>query len=148
LAGEHLVVGVGVDLVDLDRFRRVLDRTPGVVRRLFTDEEQRYATAKPDPTERYAARFAAKEAVLKALRIGVFHVPLTDIEVVRDDESGAPSIVLHGRAEAVARQRDVAHVLVTMTHIDTAAEAVALAVREHPLPTHPTARPPTQPEIA
>lgn len=125
------VVGVGVDLVDLDRFRLVLHRTPGVVARVFTADEQAYASAARDPAERYAVRFAAKEAVLKALRVGVFHVPLTEIEVARDDESGAPSLVLHGKAQRAARERGIDDWLLTLTHIGTAAEAVALALRSH-----------------
>jgi holo-[acyl-carrier protein] synthase len=135
MASGEVVVGVGVDLVDLDRFRRVLERTPTVVDRLFTDRERAYAEAKADPTERFAARFAAKEAVMKALRVGVFQVPLTDIEIERDDETGAPSVVLHGKAAGLASDRGIAAWLVTMTHIDTAAEAIALALAPPPEPS-------------
>lgn len=132
LAGDGTVAGVGVDLVDLHRFRRVLERTPGVIGRMFTADEQAYADAKRDPAERYAARFAAKEAVMKALHVGVFDVPLTDIEIVRDDESGAPFVRLHGEAAALAASRGVDRWQLTMTHIDTAAEAVALALTTTP----------------
>jgi len=55
------VIGIGTDLVDLERFRDVLVRTPTIVDRLFTDAEQDYANRRKDPTERFAARFAAKE---------------------------------------------------------------------------------------
>jgi holo-[acyl-carrier protein] synthase len=127
LVGGGAVAGVGVDLVDIHRFRRVLDRTPGVIGRMFTEDEQGYAEAKRDPAERYAARFAAKEAVMKAMRVGVFQVPLTDIEVVRDDESGAPSVQLHREAAALAESRRIVGWQLTMTHIDAVAEAVALA---------------------
>lgn len=54
------MIGIGTDLVDLDRFRDALERTPGLVARLFSEEERAYAERRNDPTERYAARFAAK----------------------------------------------------------------------------------------
>jgi holo-[acyl-carrier protein] synthase len=127
MAEGGVVVGVGVDLVDLERFATVLARTPSIVGRMFTPAEQRYAEAKADPTERYAARFAAKEAVMKSLGVGVVHVPLADIEIERDEDSGAPSVQLHRRAAEVAVERGVDRCLVTLTHTDTAAEAVALA---------------------
>lgn len=127
-----MVVGVGVDLVDLVRFRRVIDRTPRIVERIFTGQEQAYASAARDPAERYAVRFAAKEAVLKALGVGIFHVPLVDIEVGRDDDSGAPFVVLHGTAAAAAQARGIDRWLLTLTHIGAAAEAVALALRTPP----------------
>ncbi len=121
------VVGVGTDLVDLDRFRKVIRRTPAIVERLFTDDERAYADRRRDPTEPLAARFAAKEAVLKALGLGLGSVPFRDIEVVRA-ESGQPSLVLHGNAERAARLRGVGGWMVTMSHTAHVAQAVALAV--------------------
>ena len=119
------VVGFGLDAVDLDRVRLALDRTPSLVERLFTDEERAYCEAKRDPTERFAVRFAAKEATLKALGIGVFRVPLTEIEVVRAD-SGAPSLRLAGGAAELASSAGVVEWHLTLSH--TAHTAVALAV--------------------
>lgn len=121
------VVGIGTDLVDIDRFRVALDRTPGIVDRVFTDGERAYALARRDPTERFAARFAAKEAVLKALGLGLGRVRFREIEVVRD-LSGAPSLVLHGAAAIEARRRGVGHWLISMTHTDHAAHAMVLAL--------------------
>ena len=80
------VVGIGTDLVDLDRFREVLARRPGMVERLFTEGEREYAERRGDPLERYAVRFAAKEAVMKALGVGIGAVGWHDIEVERDDD--------------------------------------------------------------
>ena len=77
------MLGIGLDAVELDRFRRSLARTPGLVERLFTEEEATYARARRDPTERFAARFAAKEAVMKALGIGVGECGWREVEVVR-----------------------------------------------------------------
>lgn len=121
------MIGIGTDLVELDRFRLALTRTPGIVDRLFSPEEQAYARQRRDPTERFAARFAAKEAVLKALGIGLWAFPLRDIEVVRA-ESGAPSIVLHRRAAEVAADCGVREWRLTMTHTRTMAQATAVAL--------------------
>ncbi len=126
------VIGLGTDLVDVDRFRRAIARTPGLVSRLFTDDEQRDANRRPDPTEALAARFAAKEAVMKALAVGLGAFAFRDVEVVRA-ESGAPSLVLRGDADAVAARKGVGGWLVSLTHTDRTAGAVALALgREAP----------------
>ena len=122
------MIGIGTDLVDLDRFRQALERTPGLVPRLFCADEQAYAERRNDPTERYAARFAAKEAVMKALGVGLGACEFTDIEVVRDDDSGAPSVALHGRARELAAEAGVTRWLLTLTHSDTTAHAIAVAL--------------------
>jgi holo-[acyl-carrier protein] synthase len=121
-----VVVGVGTDLVDLDRFRQAAERTPGILTRYFTEDERAYAERRADPTERYAARFAAKEAVMKALGVGLGACELAEIEVVRQD-SGAPHLVLHGRAAVLAEERGVTTWHLSLTHTDTAAHAIAVA---------------------
>ena len=120
------VVGIGTDLVDLDRFRVVLARTPSIVDRLFTDGEQAYARTRSDPAERLGARFAAKEAVLKALGLGLGSVRFRDIEI-RRTPSGAPTITLHGRAARVADERGVARWMLSLTHTSAVAHAIAMA---------------------
>lgn len=121
------VIGLGADLVDVDRFRTTIDRTPGVVTRLFTGAEQAYAGERRDPAQRLAARFAAKEAVLKALGLGLGAMRFRDIEVVRA-ESGQPSIVLHGTAADSAIEHGVELLQVTLSHTDQVAQAVVLAM--------------------
>jgi holo-[acyl-carrier protein] synthase len=121
------VIGIGTDLVELDRFRLALERTPKIVERLFSEAEQAYALRRTDPTERFAARFAAKEAVLKAMGVGLWHFPLRDIEVVRA-ETGQPSVLLHGRAAAMASDRGVTGWRLTLTHTDRVAHAIAVAL--------------------
>mgnify|MGYP003618705659 FL=1 len=123
-----MVVGVGTDLVDLARFRQAAERTPGILTRYFTADEQAYAERRGDPTERYAARFAAKEAVMKALGVGLGACELADIEVVRDEDSGAPDLRLHGKAAALADERGVTAWRISLTHTDTAAHAIVIAV--------------------
>jgi holo-[acyl-carrier protein] synthase len=123
------VVGIGVDDVDVARMRRSLDRTPTLADRLFTDGERAYASsaAPAMAAQRFAARFAAKEAVLKALGAGLGACGFHDIEVVRDGESGAPALVLHGAAAALAAERGAARLHLTLTHTETRATAFVVA---------------------
>jgi holo-[acyl-carrier protein] synthase len=124
-----VIVGVGVDDVDLERFGRSLERTPSLAVRLFTAGERAYASqAQPAmAAQRYGARFAAKEAVLKALGAGLGACGFHDIEVVRDEGSGAPSLVLHGAAASLAAERGATVLHLTMTHTETRATAFVVA---------------------
>ena len=121
------MIGIGTDLVELERFRLALTRTPGLRRRLFTDAERAYAELRHDPTERFAARFAAKEAVLKAMGAGIGECAFREIEVVRAD-SGAPSVQLHGKAAVLAAARGVGEWRLTMKHTGSVAQAIAVAL--------------------
>lgn len=125
------MIGIGTDLVELDRFRSALARTPTLAERLFTPAERAYAQRRADPTERLAVRFAAKEATLKAMGLGLGTVGFREIEVVRDDD-GRPALVLHGRAADAAAARGVGHWLLTMTHTECCAQAIAVALAGPP----------------
>ena len=91
------VVGVGTDLVDVERLRAALDRQPGLAARLFTGSERDYASRHRDPVPVLAARFAAKEAAMKALGVGFTSVRFDEIGVVRADD-GHPTLIVSGRA--------------------------------------------------
>jgi holo-[acyl-carrier protein] synthase len=119
--------GIGTDLCEIERMRRALERTPSLRERVFTDAEQEYCDLRRDPTERYAARFAAKEAVLKAMGVGLGACKWTEIEVARA-ESGAPSVLLHGGAAVLAAARGITQWRLTMTHTDVTAQAIAVAL--------------------
>jgi holo-[acyl-carrier protein] synthase len=119
------VLGVGVDAVDVARLRRTLERTPTFASRTFTDGERALAGSRKDPVPALAARFAAKEAVMKALGVGLGAFALKDVEVVRL-ESGQPVLALHGAAAALAAERGVAEWHLSLTH--TALVAVAMVV--------------------
>lgn len=124
-----MIVGIGVDEAEVARMRAVLARTPSMRNRLFTPGEQAYADA-AEPlmaAQRYAARFAAKEAVLKALGAGLGACKFVEIEVVRDDATGAPSVVLHGAAGKLASDRGAARVHVSLTHTESRATAFVVA---------------------
>ena len=123
---------MGIDAVDVDRFRAVLRRRPGLARRVFTDRERDDAARSSDPAERLAARFAAKEAVMKALGRGIGSFALRDVEVVRAEgggsRAGAPSLRLRAGAARLAGERRVDRWHVSLSH--TATTAIAMVVAE------------------
>ena len=121
------MTGIGIDAVEVDRFRRVINRTPGVTRRLFTPGEQAAGARRRDPAQRLAARFAAKEAVMKALGVGLGAFKFHDVEVV-NAPSGQPELVLRGRALALADELGVTGWRLSLTHTDRTAHAVAVAL--------------------
>ena len=119
--------GIGTDLVEIPRFRLALERRPTLAARLFSDAEREYAGRFKEPAPRLAARFGAKEAVMKALGIGLWKFALRDVEVHRL-ESGQPELILHGRAAEIAAQKGVTDWRLTITHSDFMALAVAVAL--------------------
>lgn len=121
------MIGLGIDAVDIGRFRTVLVRRPAMAERLFTAAERAYAAGQADPTPSLAARFAAKEAVMKALGVGIGAFRFTDVEVVRLP-SGQPALRVMGGAAALAEQQGVGRWLVSLTHTASLAEAVVAAL--------------------
>jgi holo-[acyl-carrier protein] synthase len=121
------VIGLGIDAVDIGRFRTVLARRPGLAERLFTAGERAYAAGQADPAPSLAARFAAKEAAMKALGVGLGAFRWTDVEVVRL-ASGQPALRIQGAAAALASKQGVGKFLVSLTHTSSQAEAVVAAL--------------------
>jgi holo-[acyl-carrier protein] synthase len=121
------LVGLGFDLVDLERFRLVLARRPALAERLFTEGERGYAQSHRDPVPALAARFAAKEATMKALGVGLGAFGWHDVEVRRLDSS-QPVLVVAGPAKALALGQGVGAWALTMTHTDLVAGAVVAAL--------------------
>jgi holo-[acyl-carrier protein] synthase len=121
------IVGLGVDVVDVARMDRALRRHPTFAERVFTDEEVAYCSRGSTAAECYAGRFAAREAVIKALG-GLRGAKWKDISV-RRQPSGAPSIALAGAAEARASVLGVERILLSFTHERNTAVAFCLAVR-------------------
>lgn len=120
------VRGVGIDVVDLDRIRAALERTPSLVERVFTPAERALAHGRRDPVPTLAARFAAKEAVMKALGVGLGAIDWHDVEVVRED-SGRPHLRVSGRAAALAHAAGVRTWHVSLSHSALVATAVVAA---------------------
>ncbi|MGI8778221.1 MAG: holo-ACP synthase [Acidimicrobiales bacterium] len=121
------MIGIGIDAVEIDRFRVALARRPRLAGRLFTDAERAYGARSADPAPRLAARWAAKEAVMKALGVGLGAFAFCDVEVV-SAPSGAPSLALRGGAAALAEARGVTAWRLSLTHTNTLAGAVAVAL--------------------
>jgi holo-[acyl-carrier protein] synthase len=120
------VRGIGVDAVDIARFRRLLARRPAIVGRIFTESERAYAQAARDPATRLAGRFAAKEAVWKALGVGIGAVGFHEVEV-RREVGGRPALALSGRAASLAASRGVSRWHLSLSHTDAVAIAAAVA---------------------
>ncbi len=117
-------VTVGVDAIEIARIRRALDRYPAFRERCFTEAERQYCDSRKNPAESYAARFAGKEAVGKALGIGVARAfAWREIEIVGRPK---PSVKLLGRIGAWARQSRVGGIDLSMTHTRELAIAVAV----------------------
>jgi holo-[acyl-carrier protein] synthase len=121
------VIGVGIDLVDIERFREALVRRPGMRDRLFTAAELDVTGRREDPIPGLAARFAAKEAVMKALGVGIGAFAFHDVEVLRHD-SGAPDLRVSGGAARLATGRGVTGWQISLTHSVTTAGAVVNAL--------------------
>lgn len=116
-------MGVGIDLLEIERLELALSRRPALAARLFQPGEIAYAAARRRPAVHLAARFAAKEAAIKALEAS--GVPLRDIEI-EGGGSAPPSIRLHGAAAALARRRGV-ELDLSLTHTREHAAAVVQA---------------------
>lgn len=125
------IAGHGIDLVEVARIARLIDEHgQRFLDRCFTPHEQRCAEGTKRRDEHLAARFAAKEAVLKALGTGLSGgIAWTDIEVVRQD-SGAPSIQLHNEAAKLAASSGISRWLISLTHTGGHAAASVIAVAD------------------
>lgn len=130
-----MIIGVGTDVVEIERFRESLTREPSIENRLFTDAERAYCAQSINPIPRLAIRFAAKEAVMKAMGVGIGPVSWHDIEVVTTDRR--PSIVLHNRAAALADRLGIQHWQLSLSHSKTTALAFAIGSSEIPVEFSP-----------
>jgi holo-[acyl-carrier protein] synthase len=123
-----VIAGIGIDAVEVERFRRSLARTPGLRDRLFTAEELAYVAPKADPVPSLAARFAAREAVMKALGVGLGAFGFHDAWVSRAP-SGAPSLCITGPAARLADEHGIGAWHLSLTHTAGLAVAYVVAVR-------------------
>lgn len=118
--------GIGVDAVDIQRFRTALERTPSMRQRLFTAEELAYVAPQVDETRSLAVRFAARESVMKAMGVGLGAFGFHDVWVSRA-ESGEPSLRVTGRAAELAADRGITTWHLSLTHTDLVAIAYVVA---------------------
>ena len=113
---------VGLDLIEIARIRRALDRYPGFRERCFTEAERAYCDSRPNPAQSYAGRFAGKEAVGKALGIGV-RFTWKEIEIVGRPK---PGVHLSGRTKAWSERIAAGSIDLSMTHSKELAAAICL----------------------
>jgi holo-[acyl-carrier protein] synthase len=126
VGADAVTIGIGVDVVDIERFRRSLERTPSMRTRLFTEIELAYVAPQADPVPSLAARFAAREGVMKALGLGLGAFGFHDVWVDRCP-SGAPYLEFTGRAAELADEAGVARWHLSLTHSDLVAVAYVVA---------------------
>ena len=128
-----MITGLGVDIVEIERMRDALARRPRMKERLFSAEERAYCEKRSRPEVHYALRFAAKEAVLKALGTGFSGMRFTDVEVVRE-ANGRPVPQLSGKAAERAAELGVVemHLSLSFTHTTAVASAVAITEGARP----------------
>lgn len=125
-----MIVGTGIDVCEVERMRSAITSGHGkrFLERVFTPDEVAYAESKANSFERFAARFAAKEAALKALGTG-WGEGASWLEVeVRNQPSGRPELILHGKTAAIADRLGVKSISVSLSH--TATQAMAIVILE------------------
>lgn len=124
------LAGIGVDMLEIARMEKVLERRPSFTKRVFTQAERDYCDRLARPAQHYAARFAAREAVLKALGTGFSRgVGLADVSVL-NNEAGRPEVVLTGRAKEIAAEQGVREVALSLSYTHDVAVANAVAMTD------------------
>jgi len=126
---EESRVGLGIDVVEIAHMEAILARTPSF-KRIYSDDEKAYCEGTAHPAIHYATRFAAKEAVLKALGTGFSQgIGPRDVEV-RRNAKGKPMCILHGRAKEIALEKGVRDLPISLSYTHTDAVACAMAITE------------------
>ena len=123
-----MIVGIGIDLVKIGRIEKAANGHPGFLERVFTAKEREYCDRQKYPAQHYAARFASKEAVLKAFGTGsTAGMKWTDIEVLHG-EGGGPIVNISGAAKDLADLKGVKQVMLSYSHDEGYAVAQAVLV--------------------
>lgn len=125
------IAGLGTDIVECVRIRKMIaDHGELFLQRVYTDKEIRYCQARRQAAEHFAGRWAAKEAVLKALGTGWRRgISWRDVEI-RNDPSGQPKVAVRGEAKEIAKRMRLKDILITISHCRQFATAYAIAVRK------------------
>lgn len=120
-----MITGIGTDLIEIVRIQRAIEKNPHFMERVYTANEIAYCRRKKNAWQSFAARFAAKEAVSKALGTGIGPVGLMEIEIL-NTENGQPKVVLHGKALELAADRNIQQVHISLSHSEAYAMATAV----------------------
>ncbi len=126
---NSLLTGVGTDIIEIERIAGAA-KNPRFLERIFTRQEQEYCLARKNPYPCLAGRFAAKEAVLKALGTGLAGCRFVDVEILTAAQGGPPKVKLYGGARQAALKQGVSGVLLSISHDKERAVAFAVAVKE------------------
>jgi holo-[acyl-carrier protein] synthase len=120
-----MIVGIGIDLVSISKMAERIEK-PGFIEKVFTEEEIKYCSAHAKSAERYAGRFAAKEAFMKAIGRGIKQeVWFSQIEI-RNRASGAPQLYCHGKADEALKYLEVAKIHLSISHTQDTAVAIVI----------------------
>jgi holo-[acyl-carrier protein] synthase len=117
---------IGIDVIDNGRFRKAMKRHPGILERVFTERERSYCLSRPNPPQHFAARFAAKEAVGKALGSGV-----TSWQEIEVGGGGAPKVKVRGGMLKAAQQAGAGPLTISISHSDSVSVSVAVAPKAY-----------------
>ncbi len=121
-----MIFGIGTDIMDVGRVRKSLINDLGLRNEIFTPKEIDYCESKVNKYQHYTARFAAKEAFMKALGIGwQFGIRFTDIEII-NDENGKPIMVLYSKAKDFSTEKGISKILVSLAHLKDFATAMVV----------------------
>ncbi len=121
-----MIIGIGTDIMDVARIREAMENDPGLRDEIFTPNEVAYCESKTNKYEYYTARFAAKEAMMKALGVGwQLGLQFRQIEVLRDD-LGKPIINLTEKAKDFAKEKGISKILVSLAHVKEYATAMVV----------------------
>jgi holo-[acyl-carrier protein] synthase len=124
--GLNVIYGMGTDIFETERMATLVARGRPYLETIFTDTEMNYCESKARPAEHYAARYAAKEAVLKALGTGWRDgLAFSDVEI-RNDELGKPQVLLHGKVKELCTRLQIQQTSVSLSHTRETAIAVAI----------------------
>ena len=124
-----MIFGIGTDMVEISRIQKAIEKNPRFLQKVYTEKEIAYCQRKRNPWQSFAARFAAKEAVSKAMGTGLGKIGLTDIEVL-NQSSGQPQVILHGAAQVFAAERGFVRVHISLSHSEAYAIATAIIEEE------------------
>lgn len=114
-----MIAGIGTDIIEVDRILRLLEKDEAFRLKIFTETEIQYCESKKNKAESFAARFAAKEAMFKAMGTGWRgEMKFTDIEVV-NDELGKPEVKTYGAVSEFLDQKKIKHIHISMSHLKT-----------------------------
>jgi holo-[acyl-carrier protein] synthase len=126
LEETYMIFGIGTDIIEIDRVKKAVERSPKILNRLFTDYEITYFQSRNMNIQHIAGGFSAKEAVVKALGTGVRGFSWKDVEILRGS-SGKPMVKLYNKAKEIASQNRISTISISISHSENYAMAVSVS---------------------